>query len=83
MIIKLSLFIPMAATGLLGFLLLPPYKHLIVPTAHLLAFASSMLACLQYIPQIILTYTEKAVGALSIPTMLIQSPGPPFHLFIF
>lgn len=38
-------------------------------------------ASLQFIPQIVTTFLLKRVGALSIPTMLIQTPGS--FLFVY
>ncbi|TFY54462.1 hypothetical protein EVJ58_g8851 [Rhodofomes roseus] len=46
--------------------------------ATFLGVASALLAALQYAPQLIHTYRLKLVGALSIPMMLIQSPGAIF-----
>jgi len=43
--------------------------------ATLLGVISAMLAAIQYAPQLFHTYRAKLVGALSIPMMLIQSPG--------
>ena len=43
--------------------------------ATLLGVSSALLATVQYAPQIIHTYRMKLVGALSIPMMLIQTPG--------
>lgn len=43
--------------------------------ATFLGVSSAMLAAIQYAPQIMHTYNAKLVGALSIPMMLIQSPG--------
>lgn len=43
-----------------------------LPSHGLLA---TLFALFQYAPQIHLTFTEKFVGALSIPTMCIQVPG--------
>ncbi|KIJ90352.1 hypothetical protein K443DRAFT_116712, partial [Laccaria amethystina LaAM-08-1] len=37
--------------------------------------SSALLAAIQYAPQLLHTYKAKVVGALSIPMMLIQSPG--------
>ncbi|KAK6544794.1 hypothetical protein TWF694_001477 [Orbilia ellipsospora] len=50
------------------------------PTAILnwtsfLGIQSTILASIQYIPQIYTTYKLKAVGSLSIPMMCIQTPG--------
>ena len=43
--------------------------------ATFLGVTSTLLAAFQYLPQIIHTYHHKLVGALSIPMMLIQTPG--------
>lgn len=43
--------------------------------AIFLGVASSLLAAMQYAPQIVHTYRLKVVGALSISMMLLQSPG--------
>jgi PQ loop repeat len=43
--------------------------------ATFLGLSSAILAALQYTPQIVHTYRRKLVGALSIPMMLIQTPG--------
>jgi len=40
-----------------------------------LGLCSTLLAFVQYTPQLLHTYRTKLVGALSIPAMLIQSPG--------
>jgi uncharacterized protein with PQ loop repeat len=46
-----------------------------------LGLVSMMLASVQYIPQIYRTWKRKSVGALSIPMMLIQTPGS--FLFVY
>ncbi|PFH53501.1 hypothetical protein AMATHDRAFT_54629 [Amanita thiersii Skay4041] len=43
--------------------------------ATFLGVSSALLAAIQYAPQIAYTYNIKLVGALSIPMMLIQTPG--------
>ncbi|KIJ99061.1 hypothetical protein K443DRAFT_8657 [Laccaria amethystina LaAM-08-1] len=43
--------------------------------ATFLGVSSALLAAIQYAPQLLHTYKAKVVGALSIPMMLIQSPG--------
>lgn len=43
--------------------------------ATFLGVSSTFLAAFQYLPQIMHTYQHKLVGALSIPMMLIQTPG--------
>jgi uncharacterized protein with PQ loop repeat len=46
--------------------------------ATFLGVSSATLAAFQYAPQIVHTYRSKLVGALSIPMMLIQTPGAVF-----
>ncbi|KAF8963509.1 hypothetical protein BDZ97DRAFT_1820246 [Flammula alnicola] len=43
--------------------------------ATLLGVSSALLAAVQYAPQLLHTYRTKLVGALSIPMMMIQTPG--------
>ncbi|KIY01881.1 uncharacterized protein Z520_02019 [Fonsecaea multimorphosa CBS 102226] len=43
--------------------------------ANFLGILSTVLASIQYFPQIYTTYTLKRVGSLSIPMMCIQTPG--------
>ncbi|KAI0046323.1 hypothetical protein FA95DRAFT_1542653 [Auriscalpium vulgare] len=43
--------------------------------ATFLGVSSAVLAALQYAPQLVHTYRLKLVGALSIPMMMIQTPG--------
>ncbi|KAJ1971840.1 hypothetical protein H4R34_005611 [Dimargaris verticillata] len=43
--------------------------------ANTLGIFSMVLACFQFFPQIWKTWRRRAVGALSIPMMLIQTPG--------
>ncbi|KAF9165564.1 hypothetical protein DFQ26_009759 [Actinomortierella ambigua] len=43
--------------------------------AGFLGILSATLATIQYLPQIYRTYRRKSVGALSIPMMLMQTPG--------
>lgn len=43
--------------------------------ATVLGVSSALLAGIQYAPQLLRTYRTKLVGALSIPMMIIQSPG--------
>ncbi|KAH9974375.1 hypothetical protein BGW80DRAFT_1436912 [Lactifluus volemus] len=43
--------------------------------ATFLGISSAVLAALQYAPQIVHTYRLKLVGALSVPMMMIQTPG--------
>jgi len=46
--------------------------------ATFLGVSSAILATLQYGPQLYHTYHTKLVGALSIPMMLMQTPGTVF-----
>ncbi|KAI0267314.1 hypothetical protein BC834DRAFT_968836 [Gloeopeniophorella convolvens] len=50
-------------------------SHQLELWATFLGISSAVLAALQYAPQILHTYRLKLVGALSIPMMLIQTPG--------
>ncbi|KAG2159237.1 uncharacterized protein EDB93DRAFT_1114541 [Suillus bovinus] len=43
--------------------------------ATFLGVSSALLAAIQYAPQLLRTYRSKLVGALSIPMMILQSPG--------
>ncbi|KAG6380064.1 hypothetical protein JVT61DRAFT_8146 [Boletus reticuloceps] len=52
-----------------------PYPPQITLWATFLGVTSGLLAAVQYAPQIIRTYHLKLVGALSIPMMVMQSPG--------
>jgi hypothetical protein len=46
--------------------------------ATFLGISSAVLATFQYAPQLYHTYSTKLVGALSIPMMLMQTPGTVF-----
>lgn len=52
----------------------PPHP-LLIDLATFLGVSATILAVLQYAPQIYKTYQAKLVGALSIGTMVIQVPG--------
>jgi uncharacterized protein with PQ loop repeat len=54
---------------------LPPTHHLLHTLATFLGLSGTLLAVLQYAPQILKTYKAQHVGALSIGTMIIQVPG--------
>lgn len=43
--------------------------------ANFLGLLGTLLAAIQYIPQIITTYRLQAIGSLSVPMMCIQTPG--------
>ncbi|KAI9246677.1 hypothetical protein BDA99DRAFT_489652 [Phascolomyces articulosus] len=49
--------------------------------AGFLGIISMILASFQYLPQIVKTWKRKSVGALSIPMMLLQTPGS--ALFVY
>lgn len=52
---------------------LPPSE--IAAWAAFLGLSAALLAAVQYAPQLMHTYRTKLVGAISIPMMLIQTPG--------
>ncbi|KIJ62104.1 hypothetical protein HYDPIDRAFT_189188 [Hydnomerulius pinastri MD-312] len=52
-----------------------PHPRQITLWATFLGVSSGVLAAIQYAPQLMRTYRLKLVGALSIPMMIIQSPG--------
>lgn len=64
-----------AATAAILLSRLAPGGPTISLYARFLGLCSTALAVCQYAPQLIATYRLKHVGALSIPTMLIQTPG--------
>ncbi|OLL26331.1 hypothetical protein NEOLI_000887 [Neolecta irregularis DAH-3] len=43
--------------------------------ANVIGIISAVLAVCQYVPQIMTTYKRKNIGSLSIPMMLLQTPG--------
>ncbi|KIN00360.1 hypothetical protein OIDMADRAFT_42287 [Oidiodendron maius Zn] len=49
--------------------------HLLGGWANLMGICATVLAAIQYFPQIWMTYSLGHVGSLSIPMMLIQTPG--------
>ncbi|KAF9525257.1 hypothetical protein CPB83DRAFT_897131 [Crepidotus variabilis] len=58
----------------------PPYPDGSIPLAisrwaTFTGVTSALLAAIQYAPQLLHTYRTKLVGALSIPMMMIQTPG--------
>lgn len=74
-----------AITAITTFVLLADYPRSPDPTiprspqitlwATFLGVTSGLFAAIQYAPQLIRTYQLKLVGALSIPMMVIQTPG--------
>lgn len=55
--------------------LLTIFNHNLTPFADLLGLVSTTMALIQFFPQLIKTYNIKHAGTLSIPSMLIQTPG--------
>jgi hypothetical protein len=51
------------------------YSRQIELWATFLGLTSALLAMVQYAPQLARTYNRKLVGALSIPMMMMQTPG--------
>ncbi|GAA5992488.1 hypothetical protein JCM10908_000845 [Rhodotorula pacifica] len=52
-----------------------PSERAVRVWATTVGLMSVVLACVQYTPQLVHTYQRKLVGSLSIPMMLIQTPG--------
>ncbi|GAA6037047.1 hypothetical protein JCM8097_005524 [Rhodosporidiobolus ruineniae] len=52
-----------------------PQERAVRVWAATLGLTSLALACVQYAPQLVLTARKKLVGSLSIPMMLLQTPG--------
>ncbi|ORX50329.1 hypothetical protein BCR36DRAFT_290303 [Piromyces finnis] len=57
-------------------------KNSIIYLAGIYGLGSTLFSLIQFLPQIRKTFVNKSVGALSIPSMLIQCPGS-FILVIF
>lgn len=55
--------------------LIMAYPHHLGIWANILGVTATILAAIQYLPQIWMTWTLGHVGSLSIPMMLIQTPG--------
>ncbi|GAA5875621.1 hypothetical protein JCM8547_000888 [Rhodosporidiobolus lusitaniae] len=58
-----------------------PQERAVRVWATTLGLVSLALACVQYAPQLVLTARRKLVGSLSIPMMLLQTPGS--FLFVY
>ncbi|GAA5918202.1 hypothetical protein JCM6882_005150 [Rhodosporidiobolus microsporus] len=58
-----------------------PQERAVRVWAATLGFVSLGLACVQYAPQLVLTARRRLVGSLSIPMMLLQTPGS--FLFVY
>jgi hypothetical protein len=63
------------ATILISAALALSRPHYLGAWANLLGISATILAAIQYVPQIWMTYNLGHVGSLSIPMMLIQTPG--------
>ena len=76
--ITISFFVASVTIYLLSTIPLSPdgaIPHQVSAWATFMGVTSAILATIQYAPQILHTYRMKLVGALSIPMMLIQTPG--------
>lgn len=74
----LSVFVALTTAYLLGTVTPSPIGTIppqISAWATFLGISSATLATIQYAPQLLHTYRMKLVGALSIPMMMIQTPG--------
>lgn len=63
------------AIFIISVVMLGAYPHHLQRWAEILGTFGGFLACVQYIPQIIMTYRRGSVGSLSIGMMCIQTPG--------
>lgn len=63
------------ATIIVSVALIVARPHHLGRWANTLGISATILAAIQYFPQIWMTYTLGHVGSLSIPMMLIQTPG--------
>lgn len=63
------------ATLLVSIILLARFPNSLGLWANILGLAGTIIACIQYFPQIWTTYKLKHVGSLSIPMMILQTPG--------
>ena len=61
--------------GILNIVVLNKSPEHLQAYANTLGLFATLLAAVQYLPQIYTTYNLKAVGSLSIPMMCIQTPG--------
>lgn len=75
---KVSIFTVFVTFYLLGTTIPGESATVLDSWATFLGVSSASLAALQYAPQIAHTYRLKLVGALSIPMMLLQTPGAVF-----
>ncbi|KAI9821864.1 MAG: hypothetical protein M1827_002446 [Pycnora praestabilis] len=62
-------------TALLSIYILALYPNIAQQWANILGILTTILASIQYLPQLYTTYLLKSVGSLSIPMMCIQTPG--------
>ncbi|KAJ1995022.1 hypothetical protein H4R33_000037 [Dimargaris cristalligena] len=76
--VRVAVLSHMALTVFIGFALavaFEPNAWQIRSWAGILGILSMLMACMQFFPQIWKTWTRRSVGALSIPMMLLQTPG--------
>lgn len=62
-------------TGILNMVIIYKFPDLLQSYANVLGILATVLASIQYLPQLYTTFQLKAVGSLSIPMMCIQTPG--------
>jgi len=79
--IRISIFVVFVTFYLLGTTIPGEPAARLELWATFLGVSSATLAALQYAPQIAHTYRMKLVGALSIPTMIMQTPGSIIMVF--
>ncbi|KAF2149081.1 hypothetical protein K461DRAFT_208516, partial [Myriangium duriaei CBS 260.36] len=80
-IVAASCLVALLVAGLGSLFYLVQAPQFLLGWANFLGIVASVLACIQYIPQIWTTYRLQRVLSLSIVTMLIQVPGA--FLFAF
>lgn len=62
-------------TAILNVVIINKFPDALQSYANVLGILSTVLASIQYLPQLYTTFQLKAVGSLSIPMMCIQTPG--------
>lgn len=64
-----------AAVFIISVIMLGAYPQHLSIWANILGIMGSVLASIQYLPQIYTTWDKKSIGSFSIPMMCIQTPG--------
>jgi uncharacterized protein with PQ loop repeat len=62
-------------TAIISLVFITRHPGAVQAWANVLGITAAVLACVQYFPQIWTTYRLRHVGSLSIPMMVIQTPG--------